>query len=60
MAVRLGRRRFIDRNVYLFCASEGLTTVFRGALDQSKLGHALQLPEGQLVTLAQTVGYAAA
>lgn len=51
---------FIGQNVYLFCASEGLATVFRGALDQAKLGHALQLPEGRFVTFAQTVGYAGA
>ena len=51
---------FIGQNVYLFCASEGLATVFRGAVDQVKLGRALQLPEGQFVTFAQTVGYGAA
>jgi nitroreductase len=51
---------FIGQNVYLFCASEGLVTVFRGALDQVKLGRALKLPEGQFVTFAQTVGYASA
>ncbi|MDR3451963.1 MAG: nitroreductase family protein [Rhodoferax sp.] len=49
---------FIGQNVYLFCASEGLATVFRGAVDQVKLGRALHLPEGQFVTFAQTVGYA--
>jgi nitroreductase len=49
---------FIGQNVYLFCASEGLATVFRGAVDQAKLGRALLLPEGQFVTFAQTVGYA--
>ncbi len=48
---------FIGQNVYLFCASEGLATVFRGAVDQAKLGRALRLPEGQFVTFAQTVGY---
>jgi hypothetical protein len=48
---------FIGQNVYLFCASEGLGTVFRGAVDHPKLGLALQLPEGQFVTFAQTVGY---
>jgi nitroreductase len=51
---------FIGQNVYLFCASEGLATVFRGAVDQVKLGRALQLPDTQFVTFAQTVGYAAA
>ena len=48
---------FIGQNVYLFCASEGLGTVFRGAVDQAGLAQALNLPEGQFVTLAQTVGY---
>ena len=48
---------FIGQNVYLYCASEGLATVFRGALNQEKLGRTLQLPAGQFVTFAQTVGY---
>ena len=48
---------FIGQNVYLYCASEGLGTVFRGAVDYPKLARALQLPEGQFVTFAQTVGY---
>ena len=50
---------FIGQNVYLFCASEGLGTVFRGAVDCSKLARALQLPDQQFVTFAQTVGYPA-
>jgi nitroreductase len=48
---------FIGQNVYLFCASEGLATVFRGAVDHSKLGRILHLPDQQFVTFAQTVGY---
>lgn len=48
---------FIGQNVYLFCASEGLATVFRGALDTAKLGKTMQLGAGQFVTFAQTVGY---
>ncbi|HYM33068.1 MAG TPA: nitroreductase family protein [Candidatus Cybelea sp.] len=48
---------FIGQNVYLYCASEGLATVFRGAVDYPKLTKALQLPEQQFVTFAQTVGY---
>ncbi len=48
---------FIGQNVYLFCASEGLATVFRGALDYPKLARVLKLPEQQFVTFAQTVGY---
>ncbi len=48
---------FIGQNVYLFCASEGLATVFRGAVDTAKLARAMQLPDQQFVTFAQTVGY---
>jgi nitroreductase len=47
---------FIGQNVYLFCASEGLATVFRGAVDLKALDAALRLPEGQFTTFAQTVG----
>ncbi len=47
---------FIGRNLYLFCASEGLGTV-RGSVDQLKLAATLNLPNGQFVTFAQTVGY---
>lgn len=48
---------FIGQNVYLFCASEGLATVFRGAVDYPRLARTLQLPDQQFVTFAQTVGY---
>jgi nitroreductase len=48
---------FAGQNVYLFCASEGLATVFRGAVDQQKLHQAMQLESDQFVTFAQTVGY---
>jgi nitroreductase len=48
---------FIGQNVYLFCASEGLGTVFRGAVDYKKLAQAMRLDEAQFVTFAQTVGY---
>jgi len=50
---------FIGQNVYLFCASEGLGTVFRGAVDYAKLAEAMKLPDQQFVTFSQTVGYAA-
>jgi nitroreductase len=50
---------FIGQNIYLFCASEGLATVFRGAVDYPALDVALRLPKGQFVTFAQTVGYPA-
>ena len=48
---------FIGQNVYLFCASEGLATVFRGAVDQKGLATAMHLDASQFVTFAQTVGY---
>lgn len=48
---------FIGQNVYLFCASQGLGTVFRGAVDCRRLADTLQLDTAQFVTFAQTVGY---
>lgn len=48
---------FIGQNVYLFCASEGVGSVFRGAFDQTKLARLLQLGDQQFVTFVQTVGY---
>jgi hypothetical protein len=50
---------FIGENVYLFCASEGLGTVFRGSFDQAKLARLLRLRDQQFVTFVQTVGYPA-
>jgi nitroreductase len=48
---------FSGQNVYLYCASMGLGTVFRGAVDYPRLEKAMRLAEGQFVTFAQTVGY---
>jgi nitroreductase len=48
---------FIGQNVYLFCASAGLGSVFRAAVDYQKLARTLKLPDQQFVTFAQTVGY---
>jgi len=48
---------FISQNVYLFCASEGLATVVRGALDRGKLANKMKLAPEQKIILAQTVGY---
>lgn len=48
---------FISQNVYLFCASEGLATVVRGALDRTDLAQKMKLAPEQKVILAQTVGY---
>ena len=49
---------FISQNVYLFCASEGLTTVVRGWVDREALAKAMGLGQDQKIILAQTVGYA--
>ena len=48
---------FIGQNVYLYCASAGLATVFRGSLDQEGLARTLKLAATQFVSFAQTVGY---
>lgn len=50
---------FMGQNVYLYCASEGLGSVFRGAIDHARLTAALHLAPGQFVTFAQTVGHPA-
>jgi len=47
---------FIAQNVYLFCASEGLATVVRGAFDRAGLAAAMKLKPEQRIILAQTVG----
>ena len=48
---------FIGQNVYLYCASEGLATVFRGSHDQEGLARTLKFAATQFVSFAQTVGY---
>lgn len=48
---------FIAQNVYLFCASEGLGTVVRGALDREELAESMELGPGLHITFAQTIGY---
>jgi len=48
---------FISQNVYLYCASEGLATVVRGAVDRPALAKVMKLRPDQKVILAQTVGY---
>ena len=50
---------FIGQNVYLFCASEGLATVVRGAIDRPVLATVLGLSPSQRIILAQSVGYPA-
>jgi nitroreductase len=47
----------IAENVYLFCASEGLGTCLVGGIDKKGVAALLHLPESQIVTFAQPVGY---
>lgn len=51
---------FMAQNVYLCCAALGLGTVVRALIDRRRLAQALGLPPNQRITLAQSVGYAAA
>jgi SagB-type dehydrogenase family enzyme len=48
---------FIGQNVYLFCASEGLGTVFRASVDREALAKTLKLRPDQHVLYAQSIGY---
>ena len=48
---------FISQNVYLFCASEGLSTVVRGMIDRPNLAKVMGLDPHQKIILAQSVGY---
>ena len=50
---------FICQNIYLFCASEGLSTVARALVPKEELASRLGLASGQIITLVQTVGYPA-
>ena len=48
---------FISENVYLYCASEGLSTVVRAGIDRQPLAKAMGLRPDQRIILAQSVGY---
>ena len=48
---------FISQNVYLYCASAGLSTVVRAQIDRDKIREVFQLRPEQHPVLAQTVGY---
>lgn len=48
---------FISENAYLYCASEGLATVIRAAIDRDALGKELKLKPDQKIILSQSVGY---
>ena len=48
---------FISQNVYLFCASERLSTVVLGMVNRVELAKAIGLTTNQKIILAQPVGY---
>jgi len=51
---------FVAENIYLYCASEGLSTGYRlGGFDAAALGSKLKLRPEQLIVGAQAVGYPA-
>jgi nitroreductase len=47
----------ISQSVYLFAASNGLSTVIRAWIDREAIANALGLSHDQQVLLSQTVGY---
>lgn len=47
----------VAQNVYLYCASAGLGTCLVGGADPKGLAELLKLPETQIVTFVQPVGY---
>ena len=49
---------YISQNAYLYCASEGLATGARASVDRKALGIRLKLRPDQMITLAQSVGWA--
>ncbi len=51
---------FIGQNIYLFCASEKLATVFRASFREADYNALLKLPKGQQMLYVQAVGYPAA
>lgn len=48
---------YISQNVYLFCASEGLSTVVRAMINKEELARAMKLRPEQHIMIAQSVGY---
>ena len=48
---------FINQNIYLYCASEGLATVIRAWVDKAALALAMKLHDQQEIIVCQTVGY---
>jgi len=48
---------FVSQNVYLYCASAGLSTVVRAWVDKAALAKGMKLRPDQRIILTQTVGY---
>ncbi|MBP6978863.1 MAG: SagB/ThcOx family dehydrogenase [Bacteroidales bacterium] len=48
---------YISQNVYLYCASAGLGTVAWGSVQKERLSTTMKLRPGQMIILAQSVGY---
>ena len=48
---------FISQNVYLYCASKGLSTVILGWIDRKKIAEIMKLSKNQKVILTQPVGF---
>ena len=48
---------YISQNVYLYCASANLATVARGSVRKEPLSATMKLRPGQMIILAQSVGY---
>lgn len=47
----------IAENVYLYCASAGLSNVIKGSFDREMLAKELQLKDDQYITYTHAVGY---
>jgi nitroreductase len=48
---------FVCQNVYLYAASEGLSTVVLGWIDRPLLAKEMDLKETQEIMLSQPIGY---
>jgi SagB-type dehydrogenase family enzyme len=48
---------FIGQNVYLYCASEGLSSIIRTFFDATSLAREMKLKDTQKIMMVQAVGY---
>jgi nitroreductase len=46
----------ISQNVSLYCAASGLSTVIRGSFSRSRVAEAIDLRDGEVAVLAQSIG----